>query len=570
MKRKKLAIALSMLLSVSLLAGCGSDDAGSTGKTDLSSSVVKTHDASDMSKNPKVAQDRKDTLVIGHIAPDGVFNPLYAESTYDAYPAEMMFGSLMVPNADGSLRGYLAEDKVEVSEDGLSYTYKIKKDAKWSDGTDVTAKDVVLTTKIICDKTYDGPSDLRTGRVKLKGADEYFNGTATEVSGVEAIDDKTVKFTLVEKSSSAELVLGQTQPINAEFTSKYYTQGNTDKLKDTFINPGPTSGSYKFVSYKKGQETVLEANDSFVLGKPGIKNIVFKVTTEATKLQMLEAGDIDFVDLSVSRDNVDYVEQLGYLGYRLYPTNGYGYIAFNHAKPQFQDPAVRKALTTALNREKVASSIFDEFAEVINVPQTKASWAYAEGDNKYAYNLEEAKKILDDAGWKVGADGIREKDGVKLTVNFTGSSDNDVVDSILSVSDADWKALGVKYTNEKMDFTSMREKQKGTDWDMMFMAWGLTNDPNDQDVYGTGGSQNKTSYSNKKVDELYAKINQELDKDKAKELYKELYKELNNDLPYIFVYQRSDMYAYNGRVKGIENSPFVHYTWDLYKATLAE
>ena len=65
-------------------------------------------------------------------------------------------------------------------------------------------------------------------------------------------------------------------------------------------------------------------------------------------------------------------------------------------------------------------------------------------------------------------------------------------------------------------------------------------------------------------------INKELDKEKAKELYKQLYTELNNDLPYIFVYQRSDMWAYNGRVKGLENSPFVHYTWNLYKATLAE
>ena len=285
---------------------------------------------------------------------------------------------------------------------------------------------------------------------------------------------------------------------------------------------------------------------------------------------MLEAGNIDFVELSVSEDNVSHSEELGYLGYKLYPTNGYGYICFNHNKPQFKDPAVRKALTVALDRQTITSSIFNKYAEVINVPQTKASWAYYEGDNKYEYNLEEAKKILDEAGWKVGADGIREKDGVKLTINFTGSADNDVVDSILSVSDSDWKALGVKYTNEKMDFTAMREKQQGNDWDMMFMAWGLTNDPNDMDVYGTNGSQNKTNYSNEKVDKLYDQINKELDKEKAKELYKQLYTELNNDLPYIFVYQRSDMWAYNGRVKGLENSPFVHYTWNLYKATLAE
>lgn len=572
MKRKKIAIALSAALSVSVLAGCGGSDNGSNGggTTDLSSDVVTTYDATDMSKNPAAAtaENRKDTLVIGTIAPDGVFNPLYAESAYDSYPTEVMFAPLMAPQADGSMGPYLAEAQPEVSEDGLTYTYKIKKDAKWSDGTDITAKDVELAVKIACDSSYTGVADYRTGRVKVKGAQEYFEGKADSISGVEVVDDKTVKFTLLEKSSSAEIVLGGTQPVNTAYTSKFYTQGNTDKMKETFTNPGPTSGAYKFKSYKKGEELVLEANDDFFLGKPGIKNIVYKVTTEETKLQMLEAGDIDFVELSVSDDYVKHSQDLGYIGYKLYPTNGYGYICFNHNKPQFQDPAVRKALTVALDRQTITSSIFNQYAEVINVPQTKASWAYYEGDNKYEYNLEEAKKILDEAGWKVGADGIREKDGVKLTINFTGTSDNDVVDSILSVSNDDWKELGVKYTSEKLDFTSMREKQEGNDWDMMFMAWGLTNDPNDMDVYGTNGSQNKVNYSNEKVDKLYEQINKELDKEKAKELYKQLYTELNNDLPYIFVYQRSDMWAYNGRVKGLDISPFVHYSWNLYKATL--
>ena len=431
MKRKKIAIALSAALSVSVLAGCGGSDNGSNGgTTDLSSDVVTTYEAKDMTNNPEVAKNRKDTLVIGTIAPDGVFNPLYAESAYDMYPTELMFGALTAPQADGSMGEYLA-GLPEISEDGLTYTYKIKKDAKWSDGTDVTAKDVEMAIKIACDSSYTGIADYRTGRVKVKGAQEYFEGKADSVSGVEIVDDKTVKFTLVEKSSSAEIVLGGTQPVNAAYMAKYYSQGHTDKLKETFTNPGPTSGAYNFKSYKKGQELVLEANDNFVLGKPGIKNIVYKVTTEATKLQMLEAGDIDLVDLSVSEDNVSHSEDLGYLGYKLYPTNGYGYICFNHNKPQFKDPAVRKALTVALDRQTITSSIFNKYAEVINVPQTKASWAYYEGDNKYEYNLEEAKKILDEAGWKVGADGIREKDGVKLTINFTGTSDNDVVDSIL-------------------------------------------------------------------------------------------------------------------------------------------
>lgn len=567
MKRKKIAVALSLLLSVSLLAGCGSSDGGNGGNVDLSSDIVTTYDAEDMSKNPSSATNRKDTLVVGLIAPDGVFSPLYAESAYDMRPVELMFAPLLAPQTDGSMGSYLA-DEPTISEDGLTYTYKIKDGANWSDGTPVTSKDVEFSLRVICDATYTGPSDFRTGRVVIAGAKEYFEGKANTISGVKMVDEKTVSITLAEKSSSAAISLGSIQPVNEAYTSPFYTQGNTDKLKETFTKPGPTSGAYDFVSYTKGQEVVLKANDGFVLGKPGIKNIIFKVVTEASKLQNLEAGDIDLTDLSVSTDAIEHVKSLGYLGYKLYPTNGYGYIAMNHNKPVFQDVAVRQALTTALNRTKVASTIFDQYASVTNVPQTRASWAYFAGNKTYDYNVEEAKKILDDAGWKVGADGVREKDGVKLEIHFTGTSDNDVVDSILSVASVDWVDLGVKFTSEKMDFASMREKQKGDDWDMMFMAWGLTNDPNDSNIYASYGSQNRTKYKNEKVDELYGKIATELDQDKAKELYKELYTELNEDIPCIFVYQRSDMYAYNGRVKGLEASPFVYYTWNLYKATL--
>lgn len=581
MKCKKLLVALSVILSVSMLAGCGqgagktADDNGTTNqttektaeKTDLTSKIVKTYEATDMSKSPAAATDRKDTLVIGTSAPDGVLNPLFMEGAYDFYITETMFAPLMAPTKDGEMEDYLTESN-SVSEDGLTYTFKIKKDANWSDDTPITAKDVDLGIKIVCDSTYTGPLDYITGRVKIKGAQEYKDGKSDSISGIKIDDDKTISITLEDKSSSALYVLGSAYPVNSDYYGKYYKQGNTDGIKETYTNPGPSSGAYKFVSYKTGQEVVLEANDKFILGAPKIKNLIYKVTTDPVKLQMLQSGDIDLTDLTVSQDNVESVESLGFAGYQLFPTNGYGYIAFNEAKPQFKDKAVRQALAIGLNREKVVSSVFNSYAKVINVPQAEASWAYSAGKNDYKYDLEAAKKMLDDAGWKVGSDGIREKDGVKLTINFTGTSDNDVVDSILSVADSDWKELGVKFTSEKMDFTSMREKQKGGDWDMLFMAWGLVSDANDSDVYKTGGSQNKTNYSNAKADEIYDKIKSELDKDKLKELYKELYTELNEDLPYIYMYQRSDMWANNGRIKGLDNSPYVHYTYNLYKATI--
>lgn len=575
MKMKKLLSAMSLALGVTMLAGCGAgagdnsstSSTTSTEKTDLTTGNITNYTATDLSKNP--VSNREDTLVIGTTAPDGVFNPVYVESTYDTYICESLFGYMLQPAEDGGDPEPYLSEYPEISEDGLTYKFKIKDEAKWSDGTPVTSADYAMAITIACDGTYDGPLDYISGRCKVKGAKEYHDGTASTISGIEIIDDKTVSVTLNEKSSSAIYVLGETFPVNSAYYGQYYTQGNTDGLKETYTNPGPSSGPYKFVSFKQGQEVALEANENFVLGTPKIKNLIYKVVNDEVKLSSLQAGDIDYTDPTVSTDNVETIETMGFAGYQLFPTNGYGYIAFNCARPQFQDKAVRQALTIGLNRAKIVDSVYNQYATVLNVPQSRASWAYSEGKNTYDYDLEAAKKLLDDAGWTVGSDGIREKDGVKLEINFTGTSNNEVVDSILSVADSDWKELGVKFTSEKMDFTSMRHKQEGGDWDMLFMAWGLTDDANDT-VYRTNGSQNKTGFSNEKIDALYAQIDKELDKEKLIELYSELYTELNEELPYIYMYQRNDMYAYNGRVKGLDASPYRHFTFSLYKATLEE
>ncbi|MBD7912541.1 MULTISPECIES: ABC transporter substrate-binding protein [Clostridium] len=572
MKLKKVLMVLSLMLTASMAVSCGgaaNSSSVSKEKSDLTSSIVTTYDATDMSKNPETAKNRKDTLIIGTEAPDGVLNPLYAESLNDDYITDSMYEYLMTNTENGEVEDNLLESH-GLSDDGLTYTFKLKKDLTWSDGNKITSKDIAFPIKVVCDGTYTGPLDFVTGKTKIKGGRDYKEGKAEDISGIQIVDDETIKITLEEKSSSAIYDLGVFRPIPESYYGKYYRHGNTDGLKETYKKPGPVSGAYKLTSYKEGQEIDLEANSKYHKGTPKTKNLIYKITEEDVQIPMLQSGDVDIVSPTVSEDNVETIEGLGYMSYKLFPTNGYGYIAFNEAKPIFKDKAVRQALATGLDRAKIVNSVYGKYASVINVPQSKASWAYADGDKDYAFDMDKAKKMLDDAGWKVGSDGIREKNGQKLEINFTGTTPNSVVDALLSVATDNWKELGIKFTSEKMDFNSMTAKQKTGNWDMLFMAWVLTADPNDSPIYGTNGSQNKTAYSNSKVDEIYKKIAAESDKDKQKELFKELYKELNEDLPYIYMYQRNDMWAYNGRVKGLEVSPYVRYTYNLYKVSVED
>ena len=426
---------------------------------------------------------------------------------------------------------------------------------------------------ILSDKTYTGESDTVTGATVVAGVKAYHDGTAKTISGIEVVDDQTIKFTLETPNSGALYDLGQLQPIPQHFYKNYYSQGNTDKMAETFANPGPTSGAYKFVSYKEGQEVKIEANDKSYLAAPKVKNVIWRVNTEDTKISMLKSGETDIDEIAVNVDNIDQLESAGFLGYDMYPTNGYGYIGINHTdKSVLKDNSVVQALMTGLNREKIVKTVYDQYANVMNSFQSRSSWAYSDVPNSYDYDLEKAKQILEDAGWKEGSDGVREKDGKKLEVHLVGTTNNPVVDALVPVATNDWKELGVHFTSEVMQFPSMRQKVKNSDgWDLYFMAHGLTADPSTSKLtYVTGGSQNWLGYANSKVDGLYNDIAAETDTDKLKDLYKDLYTEMNENLPEIPLYQRNDLYAYNGRVKNLKVTPYQYYGFYLNEVEIQD
>lgn len=577
--KKKLISALAVGLScIMLLGGCGKgNNAGSNNTSDNDTQVEEpTGEISDAtegyipgydpSKNVAAALNRKDTLVIGVDAPDEVFNPLYAESAYDTYVVESMFEGMVGVDEQGLPTENIATWKV--SDDGLTYTFTLKDDLKFWDGSPLTTEDVAFTYTVMCDGTYDGPSDI-VNTTKVKGSKAYQEGTATSVEGIKVIDEKTIEFTLEEVNSEAIYDFSQGIISKAHYGAEY-AQGKLDYIKKFHKDP-LGSGQYKFVSSSAGQEVVLEANESYFLGAPKIKNLVYKVTSEDTRMQMLQTGEIDMDMVTVNQDNVNMLKEAGFLDLHIFPTNGYGYIGMNISDPKFADAKVRQALAYGLNRAEIVEACYaGGFADVINAPQSKVSWSFTEPSNKYEFDLEKAKQLLDEAGWVVGADGIREKDGVKFEIKFTASTPNPVNEAIIPIAQQNYAELGIKFEAEQMDFNAVREKVNSGNFQMFFMAWGLTPKVDPSGVFGTEGAQNKTFYSNAKVDELSAAGLKETDQAKRKEIYAELWQELNQDLPYIFLYQRRDMWTVNSRVKGFENqiTPYKKFTASLYKLTL--
>ncbi|MEQ2128649.1 ABC transporter substrate-binding protein [Caldanaerobacter subterraneus KAk] len=528
--------------------------------------------AKDPSKIPEASKSRTDTLIIGLHEPAGTFNPLFYETVYDAYVLSAIFDGLIEVDLDGTYIPGLAE-KWDLDKDNNTVTFHLRKGVQFSDGTPLTAYDVEFSYYVVADPTYDGPIDLSPAGIV--GFKEYQEGKADKIEGIKVLDDYTIQIQL-EKLMGTTLSDLAITVIPKHYYGKDFKKGNLEGVKALMQKP-LGSGPYVFDKFVPGQEVRLVANENYWKGAPKIKNLIFKTTTDETAVQALQAGETDYEtsNITAKKDNVELLESLGFVDYALLPTNGYGYIAFNFYQPKFQDVRVRQALTYGLNRKAIVDAVYQGLAEVRNVPQSKVSWAYPPEDeiNPYNYDPEKAKQLLEEAGWKLGPDGYRYKNGEKFTIHFLQSTPNPVNDALVPIAVENYKQLGIEFIAEPMEFNLIVEKikkAKEKTFDMYFMAWGLTPEPDPYNIFHSKGSQNRNGYSNPKVDELIVKAREELDMNKRKELYHELYKVLNEDLPYIFMYQRNDLNAKNMRVVGFQISSFRDFTYSLYQAELLQ
>ncbi|MGG1619335.1 ABC transporter substrate-binding protein, partial [Paenibacillus sp. NRS-1781] len=176
MVQTKKWVSLLMVLTIVgvLFAGCsgganeaqpgdkGNKTEGKEGSPQVTEGVIK---ASDLTQNPPGATNRKDNIVVGMVSPKGVFNPLFWQTTYDLYVVRTVFDSFLQVKADGTYENSLA-DKIDVSQDGLKYTFHLKPGLKYSDGTPVTVKDYAFVLKVLHDPNYDGETDVLSFKIK--------------------------------------------------------------------------------------------------------------------------------------------------------------------------------------------------------------------------------------------------------------------------------------------------------------------------------------------------------------------------------------------------------------------
>ncbi|MGI2733433.1 ABC transporter substrate-binding protein [Bacillus cytotoxicus] len=554
-KSKRWASVFSILLGSSLvLSACGGgEEEVSTEpakQQDLKNLKVEKIAATDKTKVPDKAKNRKDTLIAGISKPGGVFLPYFQENGWDGNVTSVIFASLVTTDKQGKPVPDLAE-KWDVSSDQLTYTFHLRKDAKFSDGSPLTADDVAFTLTLLHDQAYEGSDSIL--QYAIKGGKDYREGTANAIEGIQIIDPQTITITTEKVNSQALLALGGPVLSKTYYGKDYKQNTSLDYLKELYGKP-LAAGPYKFEKYIPGQEVRFVANEHYYAGEPKIKNFIYKITSADTKFQLFQTGEIDYTGVGTGDEILEQVKGLGFANIEIETASSFSYIKINSKKPYLKDKKVRQALIYGLDRKKYVDTALKGYGTVANVPIHPTSWAYTEdGINKYEYDKEKAKKLLDEAGWKVGSDGIREKDGQKLKVTYYGGSSAKEGDLFIPIAKENYKEIGIEFNPEFMDFNTMLSKVNKGDYDLAAVATPITVDPSEPvSGYSSEGDGNTLGYKNEKVDELIQKGLETIDIEKRKPIYKELYKELSDDPPVILLNYRKMITAYNANIKGID------------------
>ena len=317
-----------------------------------------------------------------------------------------------------------------ISKDGLTITYHLRKGVKWQDGAPFSADDVIYTWQQI-----NNPANFVGSTV---GYDK------TYVASIDKLDDYTIAVHLTHKWAPFVdnfLTMGPTAypVLPKHILSKY---PNINKVPFNIIPVG--TGPFKVVEYQKGSLIKMVANPDYWRGPPKLKEIDYEIIPdENTILTELESHDVDF-EYYAPASQAPQLNKLS--GYQIYltPFTQYGQIALNIAHPPLDDVRVRQALAYSVDSRTLIHNITHDVYVPGDSDQPPFLWAYNRDVKKYPFDIDKADQLLQEAGWTMGPDGYRHKNGATLEFSLDGvigRADSLVQQQILQ---SEWKTVGVK------------------------------------------------------------------------------------------------------------------------------
>ena len=597
MKFKK---ALALISGMLLLASCGGINDGGAKDAKKEAVDVSTVESQYPSYVENEGTPVEATVLKVAVVSDspfrGIFNGfLYSDSLDGSFMASTMNGAFPI---DPDLKIILDSDetpiKVSVNPEEKTVTYKINPNFKWSNGEPVTTKDIVKTYEIFANQDYIVSSkSLRfsKNRKAIVGIEEYNEGKADKISGLEVIDDSTMKIHLKEMTPSVYWG-GNFVP---EFVNAKQFEGiPMDKITESdALRKNPLSyGPYVIKEIVQGEKVIFEANPYYYKGEPKIKRLEMEILPPSQQVAAIKSGKYDIV-LKVSPEIFPELEKLDNINILTKKAGSMNYIAFKLGKwdeeknevvtdpnSKMYDLNLRKAIAYAIDMDAVSKQFYHGLSTPAKSQLSPLFPSLHNPEiNGFKQDVEKAKQLLDEAGFKdVDGDGIREgKDGKPVKYTLAMMSGGEIAEPLAQYYIQQWRAIGLDVElldGRLLDSKNFYNRVNGDDpaIDFCIAGIGFGTDPQQLAIFGKNAKFNISRYIS---DNLEAALDATVSKEAMNEeyrvkAYKDYEKVFMEEIPAVPILNKLDILVVNKRIKKYDWRPNVDGKPNTFKWSMIE
>ena len=515
LKKKWMSLIALALASVMLLSACAKN--GGNDQKD------NNDDGGGTSTGGEVVKDANE-LVIGTYMPVTTLVPWKTTSDGDGYILRQIYHTLVEMDQDSNFVPSLATEW-KCSEDGMTWTVKIRDDVYWQTGNGLFDEKVKVTAEDV-KFSYEYYLDPANGSVR-------YTELSKTLKEINVVDEQTVQFVTNDIDVLWEYKMYQNYIIPRQAVEQ-----NWD-----LENKPVGSGAYKFVEHVIDSQVVLERNDEFYK-EPALDKVIFKIISDKSVSAIaLQNQEIDMC-LSVLPTEVGNIVNKDHLEPRASEIGSYRWIGFNCKYEFFQDAELRRALTMAVDMNSAVEAIFKNDAGVTLAKRAYGPISYERpgGDEErfkaacIEYDPKEAEKLLDELGWKKGSDGIRAKDGQKLSFTLQVGNNDSNRENLAVVVSSQMKAIGVDCTAQTVEWGTHTDDIKNGNV-QMYILGGYSNLDGPYRLMHTSDTMSPNcGYSNPEVDALLDEAWRTVDIDERSELQTQAAEIFIADAPHIFGY----------------------------------
>ena len=485
-------------------------------------------------------------MVVGFSQEPTVFNPLMPHIEVDDGLHFSLFDPLFAIDDKGNFTPALAsevptQENGGISADGLQFHLKLRDGVKWHDGQPFSAEDVKFTLELLVDPDFRSWS--RAGHELVRD--------------IKVISPTEISWRMEKPYSPYTSILAATFIV-----PKHLLANVSDKNNAPFNSAPVGTGPFKWQQRVPGDHIELVANKSYFLDGPRLDRLIYKYIPDLNVMYtQFASGDIDVVGLQwISADHYDEAKKLPGKVVDVFQSATIENFAFNLGRPQFQDVAVREALYYAIDKQTIIDALYYGLPKPTETYMPMQSPWFNPDLPKHEYNPDKAKKLLDDAGWKPGAGGVREKNGVRLAFSNSTTAGNHLREQMQQFLQQSFQDIGVEMKIANLPPAVMWGEfwtQAKFDTAIVGLNFLVGSDPDtanfmrSDNIPAQGGAgQNYFQYKNPQVDKLLAEGSAQFSPEKRKAAYLQVQSLVRKDMPFLTLFTFANV---RGHKQGAEN-----------------